>query len=132
MIRPQARPNPLLNPPDAAATSLVGTGLGVACLLEDWQFSPELLHVVRKMKPTRQVECAELMVSANSLKVVYADALLAATLPELLVDGRTPRKLSGVTNEQMARMEREMSNFQGQDKLIEQITVRRVATAKPP
>jgi hypothetical protein len=44
-------------------------------LLKDRQFSPELGRVIRKMKPTRQVECAELMVSANNMTVAYAEAL---------------------------------------------------------
>ena len=92
----------------------------VAGLVEDRQFSPELFRIVRKMKPTRQVECVELMLSANNLTVAYAEALLAATPPEMLVDGKKPRKLAGVTREQMARMEREMSNLQGQYKLVEQ------------
>ncbi len=89
-------------------------------LLEDRQFSTELSRVIRKMKPTRQVECLELMVSANNLSVPYAEALLAATSVELLVDGKKPRKLSGVTKEQMARMEREMGSLQSQYRLVEQ------------
>jgi hypothetical protein len=92
----------------------------VAALVEDRQFSPELFRIVRKMKPTRQVECVELMLSANNLRVAYAEALLAATTPEMLVDGKKPRKMSGVSKEQMAKMEREMSNLQGQYKLVEQ------------
>ena len=92
-----------------------------ACaLLEDRQFSAELSRVIRKMKPTRQVECVELLVSANTMTVAYAEALLAATPPELLVAGTKPRKLAGVSKEQMARMEREMSSVQGQYKLVEQ------------
>jgi ParB-like chromosome segregation protein Spo0J len=92
-----------------------------ACaLLEDRQFSAELSRVIRKMKPTRQVECVELLVSANTMTVAYAEALLAATPPELLVAGKKPRKLAGVSKEQMARMEREMSSLQGQYKLVEQ------------
>ena len=31
-------------------------------LLKDRQFSPEVTRAIRKMKPTRQVECVELMV----------------------------------------------------------------------
>ena len=89
-------------------------------LLEDRQFSAELSRVIRKMKPTRQVECVELMISANDMTVAYAEALLAATPADLLVDGKKPSKLSGVSKEQMARMEREMSNLQGQYKLVEQ------------
>jgi ParB-like chromosome segregation protein Spo0J len=89
-------------------------------LLKDWEFSAEISRVIRKMKPTRQVECVELMVSANTITVSYAEALLVATSTEMLVDGKKPPKLSGLTQEQMAKMEREMSNLQGQYKLVEQ------------
>ncbi|MEX3639959.1 plasmid partitioning protein RepB C-terminal domain-containing protein [Paraburkholderia sp. BR14320] len=89
-------------------------------LLRDRQFSPELVRALRKMKPTRQVECVELMTAANNLSVSYAEALLVATTASLLVDGKKPRKLTGVSPEQMAKMEREMSNLQGQYKLVEQ------------
>jgi len=50
----------------------------------------------------------------------YAEALLVATPTEMLVDGRKPKKLTGVTQEQMSRMEREMANLQGQYKLVEE------------
>lgn len=89
-------------------------------LFKDRQFSVELGRVLRKMKPTRQVECAELMVSANNLTVAYAEALLVATPPTSLIDGARSRKMNGVTLEQMARMEREMANLQGQYRLVEQ------------
>ena len=89
-------------------------------LLRDRQFSAELARVTRKMKPTRQVECVELMISANTLTVAYAEALLVATPEEALVGGRKPKKLAGVTADQMARMEREMANLQGQYRLVEQ------------
>ncbi|QBQ95908.1 plasmid partitioning protein RepB C-terminal domain-containing protein [Paraburkholderia pallida] len=89
-------------------------------LLKDRQFSPELVRALRKMKPTRQVECVELMTAANNLSVSYAESLLVATPTSLLVDGKKPRKLTGIGPEQMAKMEREMSNLQGQYKLVEQ------------
>lgn len=89
-------------------------------IFKDRQFSVELGRVIRKMKPTRQVECAELMVSANNLTVAYAEALLVATPLSALMEGMRPRKVSGVTPEQMARMEREMANLQGQYRLVEQ------------
>lgn len=88
-------------------------------LLKDRQFSPEISRMLRKMKATRQVECIELMLSANSLTVNYAEALLAATPAEMLVAGRKP-EMRGLSPEQMARMEREMVNLQGQYKLIEE------------
>jgi ParB-like chromosome segregation protein Spo0J len=89
-------------------------------LLKDRQFSPEISRVIRKMKPTRQLECVELMVAANTLTVSYAEAMLVATPPDLLVEGKKPERLNGVTQEQMAKMEREMANLQGQYKMVEQ------------
>ncbi|UBM11022.1 plasmid partitioning protein RepB C-terminal domain-containing protein [Cupriavidus metallidurans] len=89
-------------------------------LLRDRQFSPEVTRAIRKMKPTRQVECVELMVAANNVSVAYAEALLVATPATRLVDGKKLTKLTGVTQEQMAKMEREMGNLQEQYKLVEQ------------
>ena len=89
-------------------------------LLKDHQFSANMGAVLRKLKPTRQVECAELMASANNVTVAYAQALVAATPVNLLVSETKPRKMAGVTAEQMARMEREMGNLQGRFKLVEQ------------
>lgn len=101
-------------------TLLDGICPEAADLLKDRQFSAEISRVIRKMKPTRQVECIELMVSANNITVSYAEALLVATPAEMLVEGKKPPKLNGVTQEQMSRMEREMANLQGQYKLVEQ------------
>lgn len=89
-------------------------------MLKDRQFSAEISRVLRQMKPTRQVECVELMISANNVTVNYAEALLVATPANLLVDGKKVSKLIGISPEQMARMEREMANLQGKYKLIEQ------------
>lgn len=88
-------------------------------LLKDRQFSPEISRLLRKVKATRQIECVDLMLSANSFTVSYAKALLATTPADLRVDGTKPA-VSGVTAEQIARMEREMENLQGQYKLIEE------------
>lgn len=89
-------------------------------LLRDQNFSPNLGAVLRKLKPTRQVECVELMVSANNITVSYAQALLAATPVNMLVGEVKPKKLAGVSADQMAKMEREMGNLQEQFKLAEQ------------
>lgn len=89
-------------------------------LLKDRQFSPEVTRAIRKMKPTRQVECVELMIAANNITVAYAEALLVATPAPRLIDGKKPARLTGVSQEQMAKMEREMSNLQEQYKLVEQ------------
>lgn len=92
----------------------------VAEILKDRQFSAELSRVLRKMKPLRQVECAELMVSANNLSVIYATAMLATTPATMLVDPKVPKKLTPANQEQMARMEREMGSVQALYRLAEQ------------
>jgi hypothetical protein len=89
-------------------------------LLKDKHFSANLSPVLRKMKPTRQVECVELMVATNNITVAYAQALLAATSAEMLLNDGKPKKVRGATPEQMAIMEREMSNVENQFKLLEQ------------
>ena len=101
-------------------TLLDGICPEAAELLKDRQFATDISRVLRKMKPTRQVECVELMVSANTVTVAYAEAMLVATPAEMLVEGKKPAKLSGLSQEQMAKMEREMSNLQGQYKMVEQ------------
>ena len=83
-------------------------------LLQDRHFTTNVSRVLRQMKPIRQVECVELMISANNLTTTYADALLAATQPDMLVEGKKLKKRAGITQEQMSRMEREMANVQGQ------------------
>lgn len=89
-------------------------------LLRDQTFSPNLGAVLRKMKPTRQIECVELMVSTNNITVSYAQALVAATPINMLVGETKPRKIAGVSADQMAKMEREMGNLHEQFKLAEQ------------
>ena len=89
-------------------------------MLKDRHFSTNVTTVLKRMKPVRQVQCVELMIDCNKFTSDYANALLALTSPDMLVDSANPRKQNGVTPEQLARMEREMANVQGQYKLVEQ------------
>src|SRR5690606_15907365 len=88
-------------------------------LLRDRQFSPKIATLLRKMKSTRQIECVELMLSANNLTGSYVEALLMATPSSQLVEGKSKPNISGVTPEQLARMEAEMQNVQTQYRLVE-------------
>lgn len=101
-------------------TLLDGICAEAAELLKDQNFSADLARALRKMKPTRQIECVELMLAANIITTAYAEAMLVATPASMLVDEKKPAKLIGVSQEQMLKMEREMSNLQGQYKMVEQ------------
>ena len=92
----------------------------VVGILKDRHFSTDVMAILRRMKPTRQVECAELMVAANAVTAAYARAMLAGTPAEMLVAGKKTSPVASMSRDQLARMENEMSNLLGQYKLAEQ------------
>lgn len=74
---------------------------------------------LRKMKPLRQIQAAELMIAANNYTVPYVEAILAASDAADLVDPAAKKTPAGVTREQAERMKAEMANLQKNIKLIE-------------
>jgi ParB-like chromosome segregation protein Spo0J len=85
-----------------------------ASLLKDKQAPMALFEILKKMKPMRQIETAELLINANNYSVSYAAALLAGTPQAQLVNSDKPKKVKGVTPEAMARMEQELARLQEQ------------------
>jgi ParB-like chromosome segregation protein Spo0J len=98
---------------------LVGICPEVVELLKDKSINPTTFDVLRKMKPMRQIEAAELMNTAGNFATSYAKALLAATRQDDLVKSSKPKRVAGLTPEQMARMEREMEKLQRDLKAVE-------------
>lgn len=88
-------------------------------LLKDKMVPGGSFRVLKKMKPMRQIECAELMNSMNVYTVSYAKALLAGTLQDDLNEPDKPKKISGIDEEQMARMQSEMLSLQNEYQAIE-------------
>lgn len=88
-------------------------------LLKDRSLNPNTFEVLRKMKPMRQIEAAELMSTAGNYTASYAKALLAATRQADLAKSDRPKKVAGLTPEQMSRMEREMETLQEDLKTVE-------------
>lgn len=78
-------------------------------LLKDKQITAEAFKVLRRMKPTRQFEAAELMIAARNCSVPFAKALLAGTPTSLLAEPDRPRPKVGITAEQKAMMEHEIN-----------------------
>jgi ParB-like chromosome segregation protein Spo0J len=89
-------------------------------ILKTKQLAPNVFPVLRKMKPMRQIEVAELLVTANNFSVPYTKALLAATPHELLVEPDKHKTVDGLTPEQMARMTKEMETLQRDLRVIEE------------
>lgn len=88
-------------------------------MLKDRSVNPVTFDVLRKMKPVRQIEVAELLLATNNFTSSYAKALLAATRQGDLNRPEKPKKVGGMTPEQMARMEREMASLNQDFKALE-------------
>jgi hypothetical protein len=73
---------------------------------------------LRRMKPLRQMEATDLMIGAGNLSASYARVLLAGTRPGGLTNPERKRP-TGVTAEQMDRMQHEMETVQADFKEIE-------------
>lgn len=97
---------------------LDGIAPEVAELLNDRHCPLGTFTVMKRMKPLRQIEVAELMVAMNTFSSAYAKALLAATPNSQLVDAAKPaaKALSPV---QTARMEAEMERLQREIRSVE-------------
>lgn len=77
-------------------------------LLQDKQVALKTLALLKKVKPLRQIEMAEIMVAAGNYSVTYARALVMTTLREQLVDPENPKKIPGIHPDDLARIEHEM------------------------
>lgn len=81
-------------------------------LLQDKAMNPSTFDVLRKMKPSRQIEACELMLSASTYSSSYAKALLAATKETERVKPTRPNRPAVVTSADLALMERELKDVQ--------------------
>lgn len=81
-------------------------------ILKDKPCPMAVFEILRKMKPLRQIEAAELLVNANNYSVAYASAILAGTPQTQLVEGSKAKRIKGITPEAMARMESELARLQ--------------------
>ncbi|WP_097092215.1 plasmid partitioning protein RepB C-terminal domain-containing protein [Novosphingobium sp. Chol11] len=88
-------------------------------LLSDKHLPLAAFVELRKLKPLRQIEAAELMIAMNRFSVGYAKSLVAATPEDQLVTGQG-KVVKGLTSEQIALMERESASLDREFKMVEQ------------
>lgn len=89
-------------------------------LLKDKMVSHLAFPILRKVVQTRQIEMAALMNDSGVYTGSYAKALLAATPKNQLTDPEKSKKIRGLSDEQMERMENEMASLQREYRLIEE------------
>lgn len=89
-------------------------------LLKDKPATGNALRSLRKVKPMRQIEIAELMCAGHNFSVGYVQCLVAATPEDQLLDGDKSKEVRGLSAEDIARMEHEMETLGREFKLIEE------------
>jgi ParB-like chromosome segregation protein Spo0J len=91
----------------------------VAQILKDKHIAMQTFTELKQMMPLRQIEAAELMVAMNKYTISYAKSLLAATPQSQLVESTKPKRVKGLSEEQIALMERESVNLEREFKIAE-------------
>ena len=89
-------------------------------LIKDKQISQSAIRLFKKVRPLRQIEMAELMVSANIFSRAYVQALLIGTPKDQLLNPDMPKQAKGLSAEELARMEQEMKAVEPNFKAVEQ------------
>lgn len=97
---------------------LVGICPEAADLLRDKHVPLNAFTELRRLKPMRQIVAAEMMVTMNRYSTGYAKSIVAGTPADQLVERRKP--VRGLTDAQVALMERESAELDREFKLIEQ------------
>jgi ParB-like chromosome segregation protein Spo0J len=101
------------------ATLLDGVAPEAASILKNRQAAPRVFLILKRMKPYRQIEAAEMMVAANKFTATYADMILIATRAEALVDGAKPEKKYEISAEDLAKIENEMERLRQDCQAVE-------------
>ena len=104
----------------ASMTLLDGIHEDAADLLKDKAISPKAIRLLRKVTALRQIEIAELMVSANNFTTGYAEALVLGTTKDQLANPEEPKRKEGMSAEEIARLEGEMESLERDVKAVEE------------
>src|SRR6516225_2096645 len=89
-------------------------------LLKDKHVAIPSFSELKKLAPLRQIEAAELMVAMNKYTLSYAKSLVAATPQAQLADRYKSKAIKGLSDDQIALMERESANLEREFRIAEQ------------
>src|ERR1700733_7831341 len=91
-----------------------------ADLLKDKAISPKAINFLKQVTCVRQIEIAELMVSANNYTAGYAEALVLGTPKDQLAQPEKPKIKEGLSAEEIGKMEQEMESLEHDLKAVEE------------
>ncbi len=104
----------------ASMSLLDGIHSEAADVLKDKSISPKAIRLLKKVTGVRQIEIAELMVSANNFTTGYAEALVLGTSKDQLANPAEPKAKEGLSPEDIARLEHEMESLEHDLKAVEE------------
>jgi hypothetical protein len=87
--------------------------------LKDKPVSLETISMLKKVKQFRQMEMVDLMTTAGTYSGTYARGLFMTTKKNQLVDPEKPKKLRGVSPEDLARLEHELQSVEQSYRLLD-------------
>ena len=89
-------------------------------LLRDKPLGAVAFKELRKVKPMRQIEMAELVSASHTYSAGYLKCLVGATPQDQLLEPDCPKEVRGLSAEDFARMEHEMEGLLKDFKMIEE------------
>ena len=89
-------------------------------LLKEKRLASGAIREMRKVKPIRQIEMAELMIASWNFSVAYAKCLLAATPQDQMIEEEQQKEIRGLSSDDIARIEHEMEGLESDFKTIEE------------
>lgn len=87
--------------------------------LANKQLSKDIFRILRKMKPERQMEVADMMIASNKFSTVYANMMLLSSRKEELVENHKP-KSSHRNLDELFIMQKEMDRLKQNYKISEE------------
>lgn len=88
-------------------------------LLKDKHLAINTFSELKKMGPLRQIEAAELMIAMNNYTINYAKSLLAVTPQDQMANTEKPKRVRGLSDDQVALMEKESVSLDREFKIAE-------------
>lgn len=89
-------------------------------LLKDRRASAGAIREMKRVKPMRQIEMAELMVASNNYTAVYAKCLVTASPHDQMIEPEAQEASPGVEQRDMARLQSEMESLEREFKLVQE------------
>lgn len=89
-------------------------------LLKDRRASAGAIREMKRVKPMRQIEMAELMVASNNYTTVYAKCLVAASPHDQMIEPEAQESSPGIEQRDMARLQSEMESLEREFKLVQE------------